>query len=131
MQRQMGGIGTRRWCSRPPAHQIEGRVFVHILDCEVLSVFAWSTGGDLLTLLYSLFKPCGWQQNFAAGTTCDRAFECMLKSYLPPVLLAQQTTNDWTLLLPCGVSGDVVGDGEEDQRVKLDVEARVRRLLRD
>jgi hypothetical protein len=52
----------------------------------------------------------------------------MLQGYLSPILLAQQSPNDWTLLLSCGMAGDVVGDGEEHQWMKLDVEARVRRL---
>jgi hypothetical protein len=52
----------------------------------------------------------------------------MLQGYLSPILLAQQSPKDRSLLLSCGMAGDVVGDGEEHQWVKLNVETRVRRL---
>lgn len=77
----------------------------------------------LLTLLHSLFKPCSWQQDFVIGATCNWAFKCMLECYLAPILLAEQSTNDRALLLSCGMAGNVIGDGEEDKRVQLNMKA--------
>jgi hypothetical protein len=45
----------------------------------------------------------------------------MLQTYLAAIMLTQESTNDRALLLPCGMAGNVVGDGEEHQRVQLDV----------
>jgi hypothetical protein len=42
----------------------------------------------------------------------------MLQRYLAPILLAEQSTHGGALLLASGVTGDVVGDGEEDEGMK-------------
>lgn len=56
----------------------------------------------------------------------DRAFKRVLQGNLPSILLAQKTANHRLGLLPREVSGDLVGDGEQNERVELDVEPGVR-----
>lgn len=50
------------------------------------------------------------------------AVKDMLDGDLAPILLAEQTANDGVLLVSEGVSGDVVGDGEEHERMEDDLE---------
>lgn len=49
----------------------------------------------------------------------------MLKGDLLTILLAKESSDQQTLLLSCGMAGNLIGDGEENQRVKLDVQTRV------
>lgn len=46
----------------------------------------------------------------------------MLQGYFAAILLAQESANDRALLLPCGMAGNMVGDGEEHQWVQPDVQ---------
>jgi hypothetical protein len=64
------------------------------------------------------------------------AIKCMLYRDLASILLAQKTAHYRALLLAESVAGDVVGDGEEDERVQDDLDLgallardeRIRRL---
>lgn len=42
----------------------------------------------------------------------------MLDGDFSAILLAQKNADNGAVLIPEGVAGDVVGDGEEDERVK-------------
>lgn len=53
----------------------------------------------------------------------------MLDSDLSAILLAKKGPDSRALLLACGMSGDVIGDGEKHERVELNVKPRVRGLL--
>jgi len=47
----------------------------------------------------------------------------MFRCNLTPSLLAQKCTRNGTLLFANGLSGDLVGDCEEDKRVQRDCKA--------
>lgn len=47
----------------------------------------------------------------------------MFQGDLAPVLLTQESSDNRTALLPGRMAGDVVGDGEEDERVELDMQS--------
>ena len=52
----------------------------------------------------------------------------MLDRDFPPILLSQECTYNRSLLLAESMPRNVVGNGEEDERVQGDCEACVRRL---
>jgi hypothetical protein len=80
--------------------------------------------GDRHTLVESLYKPLGIQDDVAILNLCG-TLKGMLNGNLTAVLLAEQGTGNGTVLLAQGVSCDVVGDSEQDEGVEDGVEARV------
>ena len=49
----------------------------------------------------------------------------MFEADLPAVLLADESAHNGAFVASEDMAGDVVGDGEEDERMKEDAEARV------
>jgi hypothetical protein len=47
----------------------------------------------------------------------------VLQSYFAPILLTQQSPNDRVSLLPCGMTGNMIGDSEKNKRVQLNMQA--------
>lgn len=75
------------------------------------------------TLLHPFDEPAIGQLSFPVRAFHHDAFECMFQGDLAPVLLAQESADYRAALLPGRMAGDVVGDGEEDEGMKLDMQS--------
>jgi hypothetical protein len=82
-------------------------------------------------LLHTLYKPVRRELNLAIGAFNHNTFECVFQSDITAILLAQQSSDYWALLLACGMTGDVIRDGEDDEGVELDMKPGVGGLLRE
>jgi len=84
-----------------PADELEGRSFV-----------------DVFELLKTVLEPALVHQDLAIFTRHHLAVEGVLEADVAPVLLAEEGADYGTFLPSEGVSCDVVGNCEEDERVQ-------------
>lgn len=77
------------------------------------------------TLFYPLLEPCVVEKGLIVRACNCLAFKRILQAYFPTLLLAEQSSDNRALLLPRSMSRDMIGDGEKDERVQLDMKTGV------
>ena len=71
-------------------------------------------------VFHALREPCAVERSIVAWR--EFAFEGVFECEVAAVLLTENGAYNWAVLLAEGVSGDVVGDCEEDERMELDAD---------
>lgn len=104
----MLGLRTGAGGNGKPPDELEGGSFV-----------------DVFELLEPVLEPALVQQNLTIVGWHQFAVEGVLEADVVAILLAEERTNYGPFLPSEGVSCDVVGDCEEDERVEEDLETGV------
>lgn len=70
------------------------------------------------TLLDAVVEPHSAKPRIPLIVLVDDKVKGVLEGDLAAILLTEQGADDWARLLPQGMAGDVIGDGEEDKWVE-------------